>query len=536
MRKFFLSSIIILFSFSATFTYLNWNDDLKVITRAIVQFFEKTEDPKSAIPINKDIISKFFKKYPNLKKYQSEVNTLYKNRNYKSIWYDDTKLIEFAYLLYSKLNLLEEEGFESGNIDYHEIIGGIFDSDSDLKMDLSKAETEIMLSAMYVFYVQKVFRGIEEKKVKEIGWFLPKKELSYESFLDTLLLNPKLLNLNENNQLGQYYKLREALKKYRAIEKRDDWAPIELDSSVKNLKPFDTSQAIAQIRHRLAVLGDLKQDSKSPVYDDELMAGVLSFKKRNGYKSNYFINHSHIRQMNIPVQEYIRKIMVNMERCRWIDPELTKDSEYVFINIPAFELLYKKGGETALESKLIVGQIMMETVVFSGYISSIVFSPYWNVPQSIIDTEIKYEMKQDSNYLASNNMEWNGGMVRQRPGSENPMGLVKFIFPNSNSIYLHDTPNKILFHTEYRAFSHGCINMDKAKELALLILKNDPDWPVDRINESMKGEEEIICVLKNKIPIYITYFTSWVDDTGKIHFYDDLYSRDDKLASLLFKK
>ncbi len=527
MRKFILSSIVVLFGFSVTF-YINWDKDIKVIGSTLAQFFQKTE-----IPINKDIIVKFFQKYPKLKKYESEVISLYKNRNYKSIWYDDNNLIDFANSLYFKLNSLEEEGFNSERMDYQEIVDMILDS--DLKMKPSKTDTEIMLSAMYVFYVQKVFRGIDENNVKKIGWLLPKKKVSYGAILDSLLLNPKLLSFNDNFQYEQYYQLREALKKYREIEKSGDWKTIQMDSAVKNYKPLDTSNTVAEIRHRLAILGDLEQDSKSPVYDHEMMSGVMRFKKRNGFYGNYIITHTHVDKMNTPVQEYIRKIKLNMERCRWIDPKLTKDSEYIIINIPAFELFYKKEGVTALESRLIVGQDMMETVIFKGYISSIVFSPYWNVPQSIIDTEIKYGMKEDPNYLASNNMEWNGGKVRQKPGHDNPMGLVKFVFPNSNSIYLHDTPAKILFGAEYRAFSHGCINMEKAKELALLVLKNDPDWPEDRIKEAMKGEKETTCVLKNKIPIYVCYFTSWVDERGIIHFYDDLYNRDHKLDSLLFR-
>jgi murein L,D-transpeptidase YcbB/YkuD len=239
--------------------------------------------------------------------------------------------------------------------------------------------------------------------------------------------------------------------------------------------------------------------------------------------------------MNLTVQDYIRKIMTNMERCRWIDPKQTQAPEFIMINIPSFELVYSNNGKTALESNVIVGQNMMETVIFSSNISSIVFSPYWYVPQSIIDNELKFNIERDKDYLASRDMEWNNGKVRQKPGSKNALGLVKFVFPNTNSIYLHDTPAKALFDLDYRAYSHGCINMDKAKELAFLILKDDPDWPVERINEAMKGEKETTCVLKNKVPVYISYFTAWVGNDNEVHFYDDIYGRDAKLQSLLFK-
>jgi murein L,D-transpeptidase YcbB/YkuD len=133
-------------------------------------------------------------------------------------------------------------------------------------------------------------------------------------------------------------------------------------------------------------------------------------------------------------------------------------------------------------------------------------------------------------------MEWNNGKVRQKPGVNNSLGLVKFIFPNSNDIYLHDTPSKSIFQREYRAFSHGCINLEKAKELAAVILEDDSDWPLERINEAMRGEKETVCILKKKIPIHIGYFTAWVTDSGEISFYKDIYSRDDCLIELLFSE
>ncbi len=531
MRKLILSAVLILFGFLLTSVSLIKEEDLKAKAIRFAQFFQKPVAAKSEILINKQLINAFFKKYPNLKEYKLDVTALYQSRKYKLVWYDDGKLIDFSKQLYSKLNLLQEEGIESA-MDYKEIIDGIFDSNSK---KLSKTETEIMLSSLYVLYVQKVFNGINAEKLKAIGWLIPKKEISYGSFLDAVLQDPKLLDFDETHQLSQYYKLREALKKYREIQKTGNWKPIEYDTTIHSYKPSDNSKTISQIRSRLVVMGDLEQDSKSTLYDDELMKGVLRFKKRYGYNNDSVITAWQIKQMNLSIEECIRKIELNMERCRWINPELTQAPEYIMINIPAFELIYKKDGKTALESNVLVGQNMMETVIFSGYISSIVFCPYWYVPQSIIENELKAKMKQDENYLASQNMEWNGGKIRQKPGPKNSLGLVKFVFPNTSSIYLHDTPSKALFDLEYRAFSHGCINMEKAKELAFLILKDDPDWPVTRINEAMNGGVETPCPLKNKIPIYISYFTAWVDKDNLIHFYDDVYVRDAKLGSLLFK-
>jgi murein L,D-transpeptidase YcbB/YkuD len=266
------------------------------------------------------------------------------------------------------------------------------------------------------------------------------------------------------------------------------------------------------------------------------MAGILKYKKRNGYQPNYLITNWQVQRMNLPIQKYIQAITVNMERCRWIDPELANANAVIFINIPAFKLIYNKNGKKELESNLLVGKNISETVVFSSYLTYIVFSPYWNIPQSIVENELSLALFGDKDYLAKHNMESTKGKVRQKPGGKNPMGLVKFMFPNPNDIYLHDTPSKSLFEFNYRALSHGCINMDKGKELAILLLKNDPEWPVERITDAMKGENETTYMLKNKIPIYIGYFTTWVDDKGDIHFYEDIYDKDEKLDSLISKE
>jgi murein L,D-transpeptidase YcbB/YkuD len=225
-----------------------------------------------------------------------------------------------------------------------------------------------------------------------------------------------------------------------------------------------------------------------------------------------------------------------MERCRWIAPEMTKTKEYIIINIPSFKLIYKRDGKTELESNVFVGGTMNETIIFSSAISHLIFSPYWNIPTSIVESEIKTALESDKNYLVANDMEWTKKGLRQRPGPKNPLGKVKFIFPSASDIYLHDSPVKNLFESEYRAYSHGCINVNKAQELTYLILKNNTDWSVDRITKAMESGDETICILKNKIPVHIGYFTAWVNDSGEISFFIDIYQRDDRLAEILFSE
>ena len=531
MKKITLFIIIVLFGFS----FKIYSQLLKANENTTTSVAVKPEVSNSPILINSQIIKAFFKKYVNLQEYQSKVSVLYENRKFNSIWFDsDCKLLSQASQLYSKTNSLDEEAVDAC-MDYQDLIDGIFNANVN-KLQLSYNESEILLSCLYVYYVQNVYDDFDRIQLQKMGWFLQGKDLDYNDFLEALLENPKVLDVAEKYQFSQYYKLRSALKKYREIEKNGAWNTITFDSTLQHYKPYDSCSTISQIRHRLYIMGDLEKDSKSGLYDHELMNAVLRYKKRYGYYANYFITPEQIKQLNLPVEDYIKKIKLNMERCRWVDPELDKAEEYIMVNIPAFKLNYVKKGQRVLESNVVVGQDLMQTVIFSGCVKTIVFSPYWYAPQSIIDSEIKSGMSRDKNYLESRDMEWNGGNVRQRPGPKNSMGLVKFLFPNSNDIYLHDTPSKTLFDLDYRAYSHGCINLQKSRELAHTILKDNPDWPADCIDWAMNRKEESYCELQNEIPIHLAYFTAWVDEYDVLHFYDDLYGRDTQLAQLKFPK
>ncbi|WP_316635122.1 L,D-transpeptidase family protein [uncultured Flavobacterium sp.] len=532
MRNFTSLSVIIAFSF-LMFSFGSVNDESKLKNeKTVFEGVFKTNNNASLSAIDAESINNFYKKYPKLKTYQKDVEDLYKKKEYNLIWYDDKNVSEFGALLYEKVRLLSEQGVKA-KMPYMELVDDVFNENVSNK--LPQTDTELLLSNMYVFYASNVYSGVDPATLKKIGWYLPTKNISYTRILDSLMADPARLNKDENLLFGQYYKLQAVLQRYRNIEKNNQWKKIQIDSiNYKDLKPFDSGAVIAQIRERLFFVGDLAQNSKSHVYDEEMMAGILKYKKRYGLKLNYTLTKEHIDQMNEPIGNRIRTIMLNMERCRWIPAKLANAQEYLMVNIPSFKLVYIKDGKYNLVSDVFVGTRMTETVIFSGMMDRIVFSPYWYVPQSIIKNELKLKMAEDKNYLADHNMEWNGGNVRQKPGPKNSLGLVKFMFPNPNDIYLHDTPAKSLFEFEKRIFSHGCINVKEAKGLALAILKNDPDWPEDKIDKAMSGEKETTCMLKTKIPIYIGYFTAWVNDNGEIGFYPDVYDRDKRLDKLLY--
>lgn len=481
-------------------------------------------------PFDSNLLTRFYRLYPALYKYQKDVAEVYRQHHFNQIWYDKRGVVEFGQILYNKVNELKEEGVPS-IFPYQDEIDGVFDNEKE--NHLSHGEIEIMLTNMYIFYAKKVYKGINEDSTKAIGWLLPRKQVSYAGLLDSVMSDPELLTRDDSVLFSQYYKLRDVLKRYREIEKSGGWNQIDLDPNLTAYKPGDSAKAIRQIRDRLFSTGDIKQNNLSYNYDPELVEGIKRYQKRHGYNTGELILAKHIREMNVPIGERIRKIIVNMERCRWISPEYATAKEYIDVNIPSFKLNLVRNGKNIFESNVIVGDNVTKTVIFSGMMSYIVFSPYWNLPQSIIIKEVKPGMAKNKHYLESHKMEWNNGQVRQKPGKNNSLGLIKFIFPNSDDIYMHDSPAKSLFDRESRAFSHGCIRVGRAREMAVAILRDDPDWTPGKIDAAMDSGKESTYSLKNKIPVHIGYLTAWIDPQGVINFYDDIYEMDDRLADLI---
>lgn len=528
MKNIIFKFVLILFGFS--FANVSCNKKAQATTSTKESALQVTINQKQSISFDSTSVAAFYIAHPDLVKYQKEVTKLYTKRNFHFIWFDDKGIIEFAHTLYDKSKELDKEGVSS-TFPYQQKLQEIFNA--DIRNTVNQLDTELFLTNLYVYYVAQVYKGLDDKTIKEIGWLLPKKQVAYENLIDSLLTDPKLLEKGNKFQFSQYYKLRDVLQRYRDIEKKGGWNPIDLDPTLKSYKPGDTAKAITQIRARLFVTGDIQQNSKSNLYDSTLVAAVKNYQLRNGKLVSTSITAKNIKEMNVPIGERIKQIIVNMERCRWVSPEFEKANEYIVVNIPSYKVIFFRDGKIDFQAPVVVGTTMTKTVLFSGKMSYIAFSPYWNVPQSIIKKDIKPGMAKNSNYLARHNMEWNKGQVRQKPGKNNSLGLVKFMFPNSNNIYLHDTPSKSLFAKETRAFSHGCIRVANARDLAVAILKNDKNWTSEKIDAAMHKGKENTYSLKNKIPVHIGYFTAWVNDKGEVNFYDDVYQRDERLSNLL---
>lgn len=246
-------------------------------------------------------------------------------------------------------------------------------------------------------------------------------------------------------------------------------------------------------------------------------------------------------------------MLVNLERLRWIPIEIEND--YLLINIPEYKLHIFQNKKQLWETNVVVGKTAKQTTIFKGNISRIILNPYWNVPNSIINAEILPKLKQNASYLSKNNMEvvdndghsintstinWNlykknvPFIIRQKPGNENALGEIKFLFPNSFNIYLHDTPSKELFSKNKRDFSHGCIRVENPKKLAYYLLRDDKSWNQNTIDKVLKTNTETGISVNPNMPVYITYFTAWVDIQGNLNFRNDIYNMDDQLAKEIF--
>lgn len=488
--------------------------------------------PESDVVFDSSIVETFLTKYPLLKVYSKQYDTLYHSNNFNYIWFDKNGLRETTNKLLAHINELETEGVRA-TVPYHDEFYNMLQLDSANDNRGIHTELELMLTGQYFNYVKKVYAGAVSDKLETIKWYIPAKKFSYVELLENNLKTGNIDHEGNATLIPQYEKLKKYLGEYREIEKKlTTETTVPAFAKGVTVKPNDSSSVIPLLKKRLAQLGMFEAKDSSSRYNAALVKAVNDAKTSYGLKSDTLITKALISQLNVPIRKRIEQIMVNMERFRWM-PRDTVSNEFILVNIPEYTLHYFEKNKQTWTCKVVVGKQMTKTVIFSGKMQYVVFSPYWNIPSEIIRKEIKPSMARNRNYLAAHRMEWNGGNIRQLPGPTNSLGLVKFLFPNSNNIYLHDTPSKSLFNNDNRAFSHGCIRVNKPRDLAIRILKQDPYWTEEKIDSAMHAGKEKFVTLKNKIPVYIGYFTAFVGSDGSLQFRDDIYSLDEKLLKLL---
>lgn len=355
-----------------------------------------------------------------------------------------------------------------------------------------------------------------------------------------------------------YRRTLEALQTYRKLAAEDLGQPFP--AIRRTIKPGQTYAGVPRLARFLQLVGDLPGNIIVPPsqtgYQGSVVDGVKRFQDRHGLAANGWIDAHTLAELNVPLNQRVHQIQLTLERWRWLPPEYAESS--IVVNIPEFQLrAYDSNFRVAVTMRVVVGKAYDHaTPIFMSNLESVVFRPYWEVPVSIANAEIIPAIKRDSNYLAQQGMEIikkpakvittnfvTAGMlnqvalgalsVRQRPGPNNALGLIKFDFPNEYSVYMHDTPARVLFSQSKRDFSHGCIRLEKPVDLAAWVLRNNPGWDEHHIRTAMNGETTQDVKLVHPIPVLIIYGTVIVLEDGVVHFYDDLYRQDAKLDQAL---
>ena len=341
-----------------------------------------------------------------------------------------------------------------------------------------------------------------------------------------------------------YRALSRALVEYRTIETEGGWPAIP-DGDV--LKEGVRNQRVVTLRERLAVTGDLEiEEPGDDLFDEELAEGVERFQQRHGLDVDGVVGKMTLATLNIPVSEKIDRMRVNLERLRWVLQDESRT--FILVNIAGFEVLFARDEELSWRSRVQVGKEYRKTPVFRADLDYIVFNPTWTVPPTILKKDIIPKAAKDPAYLDKKNIkvidskgriipaadvDWqkylNGGFpytLRQDPGPNNALGRVKFIFPNKHFVFLHDTPSRSLFSRSKRTFSSGCIRVENPLEFAEVLLNDPEKWSIEQIEGLIESAKTKTVHLDQPIPVFLLYWTAYVNDDGTVHFREDVYGRD----------
>jgi L,D-transpeptidase YcbB len=502
--------------------------------------------------LDESAVASFFKTNSENENVIEQVHLFYKNRNFQYAWFNKKGMTQavpnFQNQLQNYNNDFGDKTFSNAQLDT--LITMIKTNPNEKEIDSKQREKlEILLTTTFFKYSEKAFSGIN-KTAHQLDWYIPRSKKNFQVLLDSLVLKDENDKTYEPANL-YYSKLKEKLRLYRDIQKKGGFPVIKMNEEF--LSKTESDSVLIQVKQRLVLSGDLKSNDNNVLYTMDLANSILNFQQRVGLPENGKLDFKTIAELNKTVDFRIKQMLVNMERLRWVPVEIEND--YLLVNIPEYKLHVFENKKLLWETNVVVGKEAKQTSIFKGNISRIILNPYWNVPNSIINNEILPKLKRNSNYLSRNNMEVvsNAGtvinsrtinwkkysknvpfVIRQKPGTSNALGKMKFLFPNSFSIYLHDTPSKELFDRNKRHFSHGCIRVENPKKLAMYLLQNDKAWSQEKIDKVLKTNKETGISIKPNMPVYIAYFTAWVDSKGNLNFRDDIYDLDDELAKEIF--
>jgi murein L,D-transpeptidase YcbB/YkuD len=413
-------------------------------------------------------------------------------------------------------------------------------------------EHDVWLTYLYLKYASDLADGLSDLARADAKWQIRPEKFDPAARLEDALakdrIEASLRELTPDNP--QYLALRRVLAEYRGQAANGGWPAVP---AAVQLAPGQKSRNAALIAQRLSASGDYKGPAinagGAASYSTDLQEAVKRFQRRHGLTDDGVVSAPVVAEMNVPIDRRISQITLNLERWRWLPRDL--GDRHIVVNIPEYRLEVWERNQVPVTMRVVVGKQDTQTPIFNDVMTHIVFSPYWNVPPNIAEGETLPEILKDPGFLDRNSMEVldsDGNVIdprsidladparyrfRQRPGAHNSLGLVKFMFPNQFNVYLHDTPADSLFARASRSFSHGCVRLENPLALAEYVLRDQPEWTRQRIEEAMNAEQERTVKLRSAIPVYLGYWTARVSADGIMQFRRDVYDIDRRQTILL---
>lgn len=421
------------------------------------------------------------------------------------------------------------------------------------------ADFDLLFTDTFLTYGAHLLSGRLAPGKVDRDWTIPPRSRDLAAVLQEALTQDTVTeSLRALKPLNKSYgQLRETLERYRKVEQTGGWPTL---GAGPNLRQGDQGPRVRTLRARLQTSGDLgdgrgNADQNAPaVFDKSVAEAVLRFQRRHGLQETGVVGPQTRTALNVPVSERIRQVELNMERWRWLPDDF--GPRYILVNIPNFKMDVFEGDRRVMESKVVVGRLERQTPTFTSDMTYLVLSPRWYVPRSIAVKDKLPQLRRNPQALARQNIrifnsagqpinpgavDWSAVsaknfnyQLRQEPGARNALGGVKFMFPNPYNVYLHDTPSRELFNRNQRTFSSGCIRISNPLDLAEYLLKDDPKWSQAAIKKAAASGRERVVNLSERVPVYLLYWTAWVDEEGLVNFRDDIYKRDQLMVRALY--
>jgi L,D-transpeptidase YcbB len=494
---------------------------------------------------------------------------LYRQNGYRLLWIDGGKPTPAAISLLQELRQASDRGLDPQDYPGTRLAALLADT---LKTPHSEAKPWAVFDAGLTLAGLRFLSDLHYGRVEPaaVGHNLTVNRIALDipttlAHLATAVDVPVALDALEP-QFKHYQLLKKQLAHYRDLATEEEIHALP-PLPAKSVKPGNAYAGAAQLQHLLTALGDaapqpaMQPTPSSPgTFTPYLSEAVKSFQSRHGEKPDGILGAATFAELTRPLSTRVRQIELTMERWRWLPSELI--SAPIIVNIPQFRLF---AFESTIDSEaqirqmdVIVGKSFeaMQTPVFSADMTYVIFRPYWEVPYSIALKEIVPAARKNLAYIERHQMEIVSGFgnaavvvpstaeniervavglrrVRQRPGPNNSLGLIKFMLPNPYNVYLHGTPAQLLFSQSRRDFSHGCVRVSDPVALAQYVLRDSPEWTRETILSAMNGESSLTVTLKKPIRVFIVYGTVLANEQGKILFFDDIYGHDARLEQAL---